>query len=63
MASCKFYNTREEAELVMKRNNKSLSKQSFHKYFKVVIEGPENNYAVVDHKTAYDMGIAYSVQW
>lgn len=63
MNYCKFYKTKEEAENMMKINNKSLSKKCFHKYFKVVIDGPEDNFAVVDHKTAYEMGVAYSVQW
>ena len=62
MRHCKFYNTKEEAESMMKIYNKSLSKKCFHKYFRVVIEGPEDNFAVVDHETAHDMGVAYSVQ-
>jgi hypothetical protein len=59
----KFFENRQDAEMYMKNRNKTLTKKCFHKYFKVLIDGPENNYAVVDFKTAYDMGVSYSVSW
>ncbi len=56
----KLYSTKESAINAMKQYNKSLSSKCFNKYFRVVIEGYDNNYAVVDFKTAYDMQVSYT---
>ena len=61
MKYCKFYNTKENAKQAMNIHNKSLTKKFFSKYFRVVIDGPENNFAVVDFKTAYEMQVPYSM--
>ena len=50
-----------EAKRYMKMKNSTLTKKVFHKYFKVMIDGPEDNFAVVDFKIAYDMGVSYQV--
>ena len=60
MSYVKFYKDEIEAKRAMKFYNNSLSKKCFHKYFRVTIEGPENNYAVVDFRTAYNMQVPYS---
>jgi len=57
---CKFYKDEIDAKRATKSYNKSLSAKCFNKYFRVTIEGPENNFAVVDFKTAYDMQVPYS---
>ena len=63
MTYIKFYETKEEAEKMMIMKNRSLTKKYFIKYFRVVIEGPDNNWAVVDYKTAYDIGATYILKW
>lgn len=53
--------TRQQAETNCKRYNKSLSEKAYHKYFKVVVCGPKNNYSVVSFKEAKEMNLNYSV--
>lgn len=56
---CKFYKNENDAKWAMRQHNKSLTRKVFHKYFRVVVQGPENNYAVVDFKTASELGMGY----
>lgn len=60
MSYVKFYKDDIAAKRAMKQYNNSLTRNCFHKYFRVVIEGPQDNFAVVDFKTAHDMQVSYS---
>jgi hypothetical protein len=56
----KLYPTQREAEDAMRSYNGTLSDKALHKMMRVVIEGPENNFAVVDRNTAHEMGVGYT---
>lgn len=58
---CRFYNNDIEAKRSMQAYNKSLTPKYFHKYFRVMIDGPDDNFAVVDFKTARDMQVPYQM--
>ena len=60
MAYCKFYDTEREAADAMKLYNNTLDKgKSGIKHYRVMVDGPDDNYAVVDLDTAIDMGMGY----
>lgn len=52
----KFFATKDAALEVMRRKNKTT--MDAHEIF-CVVDGPEDNYAVVDIETAIDLDIGY----
>ena len=57
----KYFNCELQARKYMKNFNKSLAKKDFHKFFVVLIDGPEDNYVVVNFNLAHEMGVGYTV--
>ena len=55
----RFFNQLEAAEEYMRRRNRDFRRAANCDPF-VVIDGPEDNYAVVDLSTAIDMDVPYS---
>lgn len=56
----RFYEKEEDAYSAMRRHNQSL-KSLKHRasYIRVMIDGPEDNFAVVDIDTALEMQVPY----
>jgi hypothetical protein len=54
----KTFTEKKEAITFKNFKNNSLSQKCFHKYFKVVVDGPEDNYAVIDYREAREMGLS-----
>lgn len=57
----KFFEDEIDAKRNCRKENKKLDRKVYSKYFKVVIEGPDDNYAVVPFSVAIEMGVAYGV--
>lgn len=59
---CRFYEDYDEAYLMMKNYNHRLVKKD-HRYLRALVDGPDNNYAVVDIDTAIELNTGYAIAW
>lgn len=58
---CKFWNEEDAAEISCARKNKACKAAGNYRDIYCVVDGPENNYAVVDLATAIDLGNGYRI--
>jgi len=58
---CKFFDTEDAAFNRCQMKNRASRRAGNFKDIYCLVEGPEDNYAVVDLKTAIDLGNGYKV--
>ena len=56
----RFFDLFDEAETHMREMNRNFRQSAVHPDLFVLIDGPEDNYAIVDLMTAIDMGVQYA---
>lgn len=56
----RFFDLFDEAETHMREMNRNFRQSAVHPDLFVLIDGPEDNYAIVDLMTAIDMGVQYT---
>jgi hypothetical protein len=59
---CKFFDDEEKADNWMKMKNRSRMLAKNYDMF-AMIDGPENNFAIVDISTAIEMGMGYTINY
>ncbi len=59
----KFYRKEETAIAMMQMKNKSCERANNYNDIFAVVDGPDNNFAVVDIKTAIELNLGYMIKY
>lgn len=58
---CKFFSNENDAAMRCSLKNRAARRANNYRDIYCLVDGPENNYAVVDLRTAIELGGVYSI--